>query len=441
MLKKCISLFLLLALTLSLSAAEATGLPVVSTTRLVDGMAGVHYASRISAAGETPLVFALVTGEGAADIFPKGMRLSETGILSGAPRDAGQYHFTVRVTNPSGSTFINYRLNIEAFDPLKLQAGGEDISVIGEGNDSLAGISNALNGGQMTMQSDILYFIDRQGYLYHLSSPFDKKADKLFKARRYAHIDSLSDTLYYFHSYLDEGASKKSGIPSYIHRIARDPIGGKGRSTLVSLDKDACRSLSVTAELLLFIGHDELMKRSALDGERNRSIDLRVYHDGREIKAEDVFPYNGRMYIRENKTGHLYVAWLDGQLADPLVTESVKHYTLAPIGEEIKLIWTNREDRLYCLSLEGGVSEELDKLKATALNANDTCLFFADAANKNRLSMIDRDNPDEAIQLTDFAVDRIYSFDDYVAVQKKGKQEYYILPLKQPLQKPMRIRF
>ena len=105
------------------------------------------------------------------------------------------------------------------------------------------------------------------------------------------------------------------------------------------------------------------------------------------------------------------------------------------------MIWTNREDRLYCLSLEGGVSEELDNLKATALNANDTCLFFADAANKNRLSMIDRDNPDEVIQLTDFAVDRIYSFDDYVAVQKKGKQEYYILPLKQPLQKPMRIRF
>ena len=439
MFKMLMSLLLLICLLSGLPAAAAEGLPAVSTVALPDGMSSTYYVSRINASGEQPMLFAIVTGEGAADTFPKGLELSESGVLKGVPASSGRYHFTVRVTNPSGSTYVSYRLNIDEYDESKMKPGGQDPAVTGEGADSLSGIANAVNGGQMTMQENTLFFIDRKGFLYHVDAPFEKKARKLFEARRYASIDSLPDMLYYFQSYLDSEATKQNDKPVYVNRIVKDPIANKGRATLISLRMDECASLSVTGEQVLFIGYDGIMTRGPLDGQRD--IDMRVYHDRREIKAASVFPYNGRMYIKEAGTGHLYTAWLDGQVAKPLVSEKVKSYTLAPVGDEVRLVWADENNALHSAPLDGGESEEFDGLLATALNANERYLFFADAANKNRLSMIDRTAPDEVIPLTDFAVEGIYAFDEYVAVQKKGKQEYYILSPKAPDEQPVRIKF
>ena len=68
-------------------------------------------------------------------------------------------------------------------------------------------------------------------------------------------------------------------------------------------------------------------------------------------------------------------------------------------------------------------------LKASALNANDSHVFFADAANGNRLSMFAADDPDEVVLLTDMAADQIYAFDNCVVFQKKGSKSLYLLAL------------
>lgn len=418
-------LIALLALMLMLpqGIAMAEQKPIITTKALVAGMSGVFYGNRILAEGERPMLFAIVSGD-----LPKGLKLGEqNGILTGKPAYPGSYPIRVRVTNPAGSSYADYRLNIAPYDESQMAQGGEDVEVIGALEDSLTGVANAVNGGRVTMQEDTVYFVDPKGYLYSLSAPFDKKAKKMFEPRKYAHIDSLPNMLYYYQQYLDNEATKQQGKNVFVTRVVKDPIVGKGRDTLIDLRLDYCHSLSVTNEQVLFIGYEGVMVRAPLGG--RRAIDLRTYHDGEEITADLAFPFNGKAYFRQEKTGWLYSAWLDGELSTPLVREKALCYTLANVNGETSLVFADDKKQVHSVSLVDGDAQALEGLTATALNTNEDYLFFADAANKNRLSMVSWDRPDEVVQLTDFAVDQIYTFENHVVCQKKGGSPLYILAL------------
>ena len=439
MLKRTIIASLILSILILSTPALANGKPVISTTRLVDGMSGIYYGNRIVANGEKPLLFALVTGQGARDSFPRGLKLSESGILSGTTNKPGDYSFTVRVTNPSGSTYMNYNLRIKPYDENSLSGGGLDEAVIGSGEDSLSGIANAINGGRLTMQGDSLFFIDFKGYLYQLDDPFEGKAKKLFTAVKYSNIDSLPETLYYYQHYLNNKTTEKLKTPSYINRIAADPIFGKGRNTLISLRLDACKSLSVTNEQVLFVAYDDVMTRGPLDG--SRGFSFQIYHNGQEVKASQVFPYNGKAYFKELTNSKLYSAYLDGELAQLLITEPIGCYTIAKMAGEDRLVYTDSNKQLYSAKLDGSDIKRLDGHFATSLNSNENAVFYADYKNKKHLSMISLDEPDEVTVLTDFAVDEIYASDKYAAVKMKGKNELYIISLLTPQAGAKRIKY
>ena len=396
--------------------------PIIGTTGLMEAMSGTYYGNRIVAEGEKPMLFAITGGQ-----LPKGITLSESGILAGVAQYPGDYAFTVRVTNPAGSSFMDYNLHVAPYDESRMEQGGQDTGIVGFGQDTLNGVANAINGGRVTFQDGSVYFVDGKGYLYHWASPFEKKPSLLFKPREYRQLDSLPNMLYYWQHYLDNEATTVNGKPTYVTRLVYDPIVGKGRDTLLSMRLKDCSSLSVTPQLALFIGYDNVMTRVGL--ESKRGVDLRVYHSGEEIKADQVFPYNGKAWLRQVKTGHLYSAWMDGQLAQPLVQEKVLCYTLGPSADQPLMYFADSKKALWSVSLDGGEKQRVGELKASVLNANEEYVFFADAAKKNVLSMFPKNNPEEITQLSSFAVDQIYAFEGYVAFQKKGGRQLYLLTL------------
>ena len=423
--KKALSMLLMLALLPMLGLAEQK--PIITTTSLPQGMSGVHYGLRILAEGEQPMRYAHAGSEGAAGSLPKGMKLSDSGILSGTPTVPGDYAFSVRVTNPAGSSYISYSLHIGPYDESKLNPGGTEMSLLGEGQDSLDGVANAINGGRVTRQGDTLYFLDRKGYLYSLDAPYDKKPTRMFSALKYQSLDSTPDTLYYYQRYLDNEATRQKGVNTFVTRIAEDPIVGKGRNTLLSLYWEDFSSLSVTGEVLLYIGYDHVMGRVGL--ERRGAQDLRMYHAGREVKADLAIPFNGKVYFREPDTGHLYSAWLDGELAVPVVNEKVIAYTIGKLDGGYRLYYAAEDKSLYSVDLSGGDKQPVGDLKASQLNANERYLFFADAANKNLLTMIPFGDPANTTVLSDQAVDQIYTFEQSVAYQRSKPKDLYVVQL------------
>jgi len=427
--KKALIFLLLAALLIPAMPAGAEALPIILTDNLPEGMSGIYYATHIQALGEQPMAFRFIGTEGIANTFPDGMNLSESGVLSGTPNFPGDYQFAVAVTNPAGTTTVVYALSIMPFDENKLATGGENTSIIGAGDDPMTGLANGMNGGRITVQGDTAFFIDAKGYLYALDAPFDgEAATKLFSALAYANIDSNETTLYYYQRYLDNEATKAAGQSVFVTRIAQDPITGKGRNTLMNLRMKDFSDLKITREIVLYIGYDGVMGRLIL--ENKDAADLRTYYGGKEIKVDHALPYNGSTWFRQAGTGQLYRAALDGQLAIRLTEDKALCYTIAQLGEAVRLLYSDAEQQMYSLSLTGEDRKPVGTLKASALNANDDYVFFADANNKNRLSMFANGNPQEVVQLSEIAVDQIYAFEDYVAFQKKGSKSLYLLALR-----------
>lgn len=81
--------------------------PYISTETLLGGAAGAVYEQKLTAGGDTPIIWSIDKG-----FLPEGLSLSEEGVLSGTPKEAGTFTFTVKAENRSGSDTKELRLVI-----------------------------------------------------------------------------------------------------------------------------------------------------------------------------------------------------------------------------------------------------------------------------------------------------------------------------------------
>ncbi len=235
--KKLISLLLLATLLLPVPGMGAA--PEITTQYLPDAMVGVYYNTRIKADGEAPLTFAVSRATGERNDFPRALKLSTSGVLSGTPAHPGTLVFTVKVISQQGTTEKQLKLKVLPFDERQLATGGMDADIVGWSNDPITGVANGLNGGRVAMYEDRAYF-DRKGYLFQAEAPLTKRPPWCTKrAREYGWLDTTGEMMVYFHRYLQTRAvaapEATKGPDGYVTRIARDPIGKKGRATVMDL--------------------------------------------------------------------------------------------------------------------------------------------------------------------------------------------------------------
>jgi hypothetical protein len=85
--------------SVAVGAAPVTGTaPKIQTTTIYEGHTGVAYASALTATGDKPITWALVSGT-----LPPGLTLNPDGSITGTPTTAGSYSFVVSATNSIGS--------------------------------------------------------------------------------------------------------------------------------------------------------------------------------------------------------------------------------------------------------------------------------------------------------------------------------------------------
>jgi hypothetical protein len=410
---------------------------------LPEAMAGVYYHARVKIVGDDiPYVVTLIMNPDGGNEFPSELGITEDGVIYGTPQHEGVFPFALQLAYGGDiTTFRVTKLVVKPFSEDALKQGGEDMSVIGERNDSLTGVANGINGGRVTMEQgqDTAYFVSAKNKLYESSRPY-KKASELFSAPEYRWLDSIGSDLYYYQRYYQEPTKVNIRVVKgyYVTRICRDPIHTKGRVTLINLGGKEISDLAVTDRIVLYIQGKEkgIIKRIPLGG--GDAVSVRCYYNGKELQADSVFPYNGYAYLRDSEDGCLYRVALDGEIAQKLTNEWASAYTVSRINGEDFLFYAGADGSLFRVPLNGGEKEKFGDLKAGAVNSDADALYFANASDKNNLYSISSASPDSPLKLTDFAVDQIYVFDSMLAVQKKGGQELYVLP-KDAKEEPVRI--
>lgn len=415
------------ALFVCLMGAALAAAPTFETQTLPEGMAGVFYSAKIVAQGSDKVNYTLSYYNDGTSGMPAGLKMASNGALYGNPRAAGTYEFVVCAACGVEETYKTYTLTIKEFDESKLNPGGTNEKIIGLGLDSNVGISNALSGGRAAMQNGNIYFINNKGYLYQSSAPYEKVAQR-FKATAYDLMDAHSGSLYYYQRYLNErGVAEDMSDYKYVTRIARDPLGDKGRSTLLELSQKEAATLTVTDEIILFVkgGENGVMTRIPPQG--GQETQLHVYHGGREIYALKAVPYKGYAYFIAENDGRLYRAYLDGQLAYPLTEGKVNSFTFARFYGRDILCFTNDKDELYGCQPDGQLTERLGDLKGTMLNADTEYLYFFDKNNKYRPSRVRLPEFDNVQQLSDIAGDQLYVFDEGIIWRKRKAPQFYFL--------------
>lgn len=439
--KRLVGLFAAVLLVCSFIPSVRAGEPpkYLIGEQLPEAMVGVHYATRIKASGSNALTFSFVPGDYAAHRVPKGLSLNKEGVLYGTPGEAGTFSFVIQAEDkviPATATMV-FTLRVREFDQGVLKTGGSDAAVIGSGADDLTGVANAVNGGIAAMGKGLLFYVDSKGYLMESRAPFTK-ADRTYGAVLYANLDTLDDNLYYFHHYLSERGEKaqtftivgrgKFTIPAtkskYVTRIVEDTIARKGRIPLILLD-NKISSLSVTEQLVMYIDSG-LMRRVSLNN--GNLTTMRVYANGRETNAESVFPFNGYAYFISSGDRLLYRVPLDGQVAEQLTQSPVTNYTAALWQGEPVLYCSDAQNRLFRLKLDGGGPEEVLGIRAGALNADNTALYFTNPADQFKVYRMAQDTG-LAEPVSASGARSIHVFGEYLAYEPISGNQLYIVPL------------
>ena len=91
-------------LTVNFSSAIA---PTIITDELIDGLTGAPYGCQLKATSTSPITWS-------ADILPDGLTLSTSGFLSGTPKNAGTFSFTVQAKNSASKNTATLTLEIVA---------------------------------------------------------------------------------------------------------------------------------------------------------------------------------------------------------------------------------------------------------------------------------------------------------------------------------------
>jgi len=399
---------------------------------LPEAMVGVYYSTRVRMTGDDiPYVITLTTNPAGDNDFPPEMGITPDGVIYGTPKHAGVFPFSLQAAYGTNvTTFCVTKLVVREFSQDALKQGGGDPRIVGEGNDSLTGVANGVNGGRVTMQpgNDTAFFVSSKNKLYEIRRPY-QKAEELFPVPEYRWLDCIGDKLYYYQRYYYQPTGVFTHVPKgyYITRICSDPIDAKGRETLIDLNQKKIRDLAVTDRIVLYIlGEDKgTLRRLPLKG--GNAVVLRGYYEGRELVPDHAFPYNGHAYLRCAADGFIYRVALDGQVAERLTQEKARSFTISRFAGGDTLFYANSGGNLFRVPLSGGPKEAVGALKAGALNSSADYLYFANAADGNKLWRVAPDAPESAERLTSFAVDQVYVFDTMLAVQKAGGNELYLL--------------
>jgi len=107
--------------------------PIITTSSLPDGTTGTSYSSILSATGDTPISWQMMSTTGSETGLPPGLSLdTTTGEIHGAPTSAGTYTFSVRASNGAGNDTAQLSITI-------ILAGGTFINGKEIGNLFIAG--------------------------------------------------------------------------------------------------------------------------------------------------------------------------------------------------------------------------------------------------------------------------------------------------------------
>ena len=105
------------SLTINVSLLGSVTKPEITTTTadLPTGKVGTPYNAILEASGTTPITWEWTGGN-----LPDGLKISESGIISGTPQTVGASNFTVKAINEAGFDKKALRISISA------QGGGDD---------------------------------------------------------------------------------------------------------------------------------------------------------------------------------------------------------------------------------------------------------------------------------------------------------------------------
>ena len=100
----------------TMTVSEITNTPRITTMNLHSGMRGATYRGVLKASGTGAVTWTVDSGS-----LPTGLSLnSTTGIISGTPSAAGNYIFTIKASNTSGSTLRSFTISVmssSGFEP------------------------------------------------------------------------------------------------------------------------------------------------------------------------------------------------------------------------------------------------------------------------------------------------------------------------------------
>ena len=94
----------------TMTVSEITNTPRITTMNLHSGMRGATYRGVLKASGTGSVTWTVESG---VKSLPAGLSLnSTTGIISGTPSAAGNYIFTIKAANTSGSTLRSFTISV-----------------------------------------------------------------------------------------------------------------------------------------------------------------------------------------------------------------------------------------------------------------------------------------------------------------------------------------